>query len=453
MSPLALKDLPSRCFDGFVPAVLATCSSDGVPNATWVTQVAYVDANHVAVADQFFRKTRANLQPGAPAQVLILDPLSGGQWWFDLRFARSETGGATFELMQMRIEAMASAQHPGNEFPLRSAEIFEVTAIRPVAVEPPVPPPAERAGPDAIAGLARLAEKIAACTDSRSVVDTGLHFLVEELGYTHATLYLFEESEGAGALYALASVGFEQSGVGARIELGVGLVGACARHQKPIRIGDTLRERVFERAVKEQLARVKEEQDRDIPLPGLERTASLLAVPLVLRGKLFGVLTTESERRLAFEQQDERVLATAGHLLAQAIALFPEDDGERDAPASESPRRARAGTMRVRYYSADDSVFVDDEYLIKGLPGRILWLICKLHETEGRVTFLNRELRIHPFLRLPPQKDNLETRLLLLQRRLDDKGLALRINREQRGRLRFVCDVQLQLEAVGGDLP
>ena len=68
------------------------------------------------------------------------------------------------------------------------------------------------------------------------------------------------------------------------------------------------------------------------------------------------------------------------------------------------------------------------------------------------MTFLNRELRIHPFLRLPPQKDNLETRLLLLQRRLDDKGLALRINREQRGRLRLVCEVQLQLEAVGGEL-
>ena len=451
MKELTLKDVPSLCFDGYLPSVIATCSADGTPNATWVTQVYLVDATHVAVADQFFKKTRANLDAQPRAQAHLIEPLSGGQWRFDLRFVGSETSGPTFETMKMRIEALASTVNLGHDYPLRSADVFEVLAIRPVAVEPPALPPPERPAPDAIAGLARLSDRVAACTDARSAVDTGLHFLVEELGYTHATLYLFEES--GGALYTLASVGFAQSGVGARIELGVGVVGACARHRKPIRIGDTPREQVFGRALKEQLARVTEEQDREILLPGLEGMASLLAVPLVLRGKLFGVLTTESERRFAFEQRDERVLATAGHLIAQAIALYPEDDGEREAPASESPRRDRAGTLRVRYYAADDSVFVGNEYLIKGLPGRILWLLCKLHETEGRVTFLNRELRIHPFLRLPPQKDNLETRLLLLQRRLDDKGLALRINREQRGRLRFVCDVHLQLEAVGGDLP
>lgn len=449
MKELTLKDLPSLCFDGYLPSMLATCSADGMPNATWITQIYYVDATHVAVADQFFKKTRENLDGFALAQALVIEPLSGGQWRLDLRFVGHETSGASFETMKMRIEALASTVNLGHEFPLRSADVFEVVAIRLIGVEPPVPPAPERPVPDAIAGLARLSESVAACTDLRSVVDTGLHFLVEELGYTHATLYLFEESEGA--LYTLASLGFAQSGVGARIGLSVGVVGACARHRKPIRIGDTPRERVFGRAVKEQLARVTEEQDREILLPGLEGMLSLLAVPLVLRGKLFGVLTTESERRFAFEQRDERVLATAGHLIAQAMALYPEDEGERDAPASESPRRARAGTLRVRYYAADDSVFVGDEYLIKGLPGRILWLICKLHEAEGRVTFLNRELRIHPFLRLPAQKDNLETRLLLLQRRLDDKGLALRINREQRGRLRLLCDVQIQLEAVGGE--
>jgi adenylate cyclase len=86
--------------------------------------------------------------------------------------------------------------------------------------------------------------------------------------------------------------------------------------------------------------------------------------------------------------------------------------------------------------------------LIKGLPGRILWLVLTLRETEGRSTFSNRELRLHPFLKLPSFKDNLETRLLMLQRRLDDKGLAFRLQREQRGRLHVACDASLELEKV-----
>jgi hypothetical protein len=104
--------------------------------------------------------------------------------------------------------------------------------------------------------------------------------------------------------------------------------------------------------------------------------------------------------------------------------------------------------LRVRYYEADDSVFIDDEYLIKGLPGRILWLVLTLQREEGRSTFLNRELRLHPFLKLPAYKDNLETRLLMLQRRLDEKALALRLHREQRGRLRIECDLRIELERV-----
>ena len=113
----------------------------------------------------------------------------------------------------------------------------------------------------------------------------------------------------------------------------------------------------------------------------------------------------------------------------------------REVPTSSS-------TARVRYYEADDSVFVDDEYLIKGLPGRILWLLLTLREAEGRSTFTNRELRLHPLLKLPSFKDNLETRLLMLQRRLIDKGLPFRIDREQRGRLHLACDARLALEKV-----
>jgi hypothetical protein len=57
--------------------------------------------------------------------------------------------------------------------------------------------------------------------------------------------------------------------------------------------------------------------------------------------------------------------------------------------------------LRVRYYEADDSVFLDDEYLIKGGSGRLLWLLLGMLAAHGRTTFSNRELRLHPLLKLP----------------------------------------------------
>ena len=56
---------------------------------------------------------------------------------------------------------------------------------------------------------------------------------------------------------------------------------------------------------------------------------------------------------------------------------------------------------------------------------------------EGRTEFSNREIRLSDELRLPEYKDNLETRLLLLRRRLEDKRAPIRIERVGRSRIRL----------------
>lgn len=105
-------------------------------------------------------------------------------------------------------------------------------------------------------------------------------------------------------------------------------------------------------------------------------------------------------------------------------------------------------SVRIDYYEVDDSVFADGTYLIKGQAGRILWLVLTLHSTAGRLVFSNRELRLHPFVKLPGWKNNLEARLLLLQRRLDDRATAFRLCRDERGKVRLVCSVSLELNLV-----
>jgi len=91
----------------------------------------------------------------------------------------------------------------------------------------------------------------------------------------------------------------------------------------------------------------------------------------------------------------------------------------------------------VRHYAENDSVFVGDEYLIKGVAGAILWRLLGSYAHEGRCDFSNRELRLDPAIRLPDLSENLEARLILLQRRLEERCPALRIEKTGRGRFRF----------------
>jgi adenylate cyclase len=68
---------------------------------------------------------------------------------------------------------------------------------------------------------------------------------------------------------------------------------------------------------------------------------------------------------------------------------------------------------------------------------------------SGRREFSNRELRGAADLRLPDVQDNLEVRLLLLQRRLAEQKAAIQIGKCGRGRLRLEICRPVVLESEG----
>jgi adenylate cyclase len=446
MNP-SLESLAS-CWQGLIPATFYTCSRDGIPNAAYLSHVEYVDRTHVALSFQFFNKSRRNVAENPHALVRVIDPDTCRSWALRLRLVRSETSGPVFERMDLRIEAIASYTGLKGIFKLLAADIYEVQAIEPVADD--VAGTFARhvsqrdAGADdprfTMRAMQDLSVRIHQAASLDVLLDSILAGLDEIFGFRHSMILV--PAEDPGVLVTIASRGYPENGVGAEARVGEGIIGVVAEARKPIRISGLLRAMLYAHAVAERARETGLRSPGRIPLPGLSSPESQLGVPLLVRGELVGVLCIESDEPYRFHEEDKASIELLGSYLAIAIQNMQWQEQAEGvvesvaAPAAvpAAPAPPAVARHKVTYHATDEIITVDGEYLIRSLPARILWKLLTEREREGRAEFTNRELRLDKSLHLPEWKDNLESRLLLLRRRLEQKCPDIRLVPRARGR-------------------
>lgn len=449
-----LEDLWA-CFQGMVPAALSTCAADGTPNITFISQVYYVDATHVALSFQFFNKTHRNIRENPFACVLALDPRTLHAHRFRLRYDHSESAGPLFESMSLQLEAVASYSGMTEVFRLLAADVYEVLSVERLEEfsRLPVPESCERSSrlfiePELVS-LRVIAERLSKAQLLDKVLDDVLQVLDECFRFRHSIILLADERNAK--LLTIASHGYAENGVGSEVGMGEGLIGMVARARRTLYLSAMDHSLRYAKAVRDRAETMGQTEAiaREIPLPGLPDAASQIAVPLVSRDRLVGVLAAESNDPLAFLPRENTLLSLIGFQLATVIEQLSgdADDAATDSAAPPPPMTASRMLSRRHfiYFRKDDCIFVDGDYLIRNVPARILWRLLQQYKQTGRIEFTNRELRMDAWLGLPEWKDNLETRLILLRRRLEHKCPDVRLVQRARGRFALEADAAIDL--------
>jgi len=450
----------ATCFEGVIPAMMATCSLEGEPNVTEISQVHLVDEKHVALSHQFFNKTQRNVRENPNATILVFAPVTYDLYRLQLRFDHPESEGPLFEEMSARLQVIASHTGMLGIFKLRSADVYEVLSVEQLTsyflpADPRLDPAAPTTGVlDAMArelrSLRAISDRVNRASCLEALLENVLQALDEELGFHHSMVLLPDER---GHLVTTASHGYGTAGVGAEVPLGEGLIGTVAARRRPMRVAGVGAELRYWRTIRAELQHAgKAPAAPEIPLPGLPDAQAQLALPLLVGDRLVGVLALESREAMAFDAWTETFLNILANQIALGIdrAATATADDEAEPPPGQAGRgRSAAAGPRTRVFQLfrnDDCIFVDGEYLIRNIPAKILWKLLRANAETGRTEFSNRELRLDDSLGLPELRDNLESRLILLRKRLEEKCPEVQIRPVRRGRfeLQVGCGVQLR---------
>ena len=96
-----------------------------MPNISLLSQVQYVDPEHIALTYQFFNKTRSNILSNPYATLSISDPHTAAIYRLNIQYLHTETSGPLFEVMRAKLAGIA-ARIPRVGYRTRSRTQFAI---------------------------------------------------------------------------------------------------------------------------------------------------------------------------------------------------------------------------------------------------------------------------------------------------------------------------------------
>jgi signal transduction histidine kinase len=167
---------------------------------------------------------------------------------------------------------------------------------------------------DAFRLLQWLSSEINASLDLDEILGTVLRAMDELFGFHHSLILLLDER--GETLTVVASRGYENATIGARVPAGKGLIGVAAKKRKIVRVSNLAQKRGYFATIRLRMeAAGRGDELEGFPeLPGLENAQSQIAIPLMIKDELIGVFSVESlEQRGIGEREESLITIVANH--------------------------------------------------------------------------------------------------------------------------------------------
>jgi GAF domain-containing protein/HAMP domain-containing protein len=146
--------------------------------------------------------------------------------------------------------------------------------------------------------LHHITTTVASGTTLEEAMESAVNGLQVTLGGDRIMIFLLDREKQELAVNA--SIGYAGDATKIKVPVGSGIVGWVASQKRPLRIGNV------------------QQDARYVQLS--PNTRSEMAIPLIYRNELLGVLNVESEMHDAYTENDEEMLGTLGGSLAAIIA-------------------------------------------------------------------------------------------------------------------------------------
>ena len=166
--------------------------------------------------------------------------------------------------------------------------------------------------------IEKVASQISKSLNLDLIAKTMLENMDKYFGFQHSMILILDKKENE--LRVIATHGYENEGIGAKIKIGTGVIGIVAKKKRMMRMANMGAQKQYMAAIKNQMQHADQVKiQKEVILPGLKNSESQVAIPMLMEDELIGVFSVESEKVNIFDKSDEMIIRILANQTASAL--------------------------------------------------------------------------------------------------------------------------------------